>query len=539
MPLGPPKQRAVLTILLLRANRVVSTDELIESLWPEKRPREPRTAVQGYVSDLRKVLELPGRGNVPDAVLVTEANGYSLRLEEDQVDLHRFERLFAVGREELQRGDAEQGEAMLSEALTLWRGSPLADFAYEDFAQSPIARLEELRLAAQEDLNEARLALGRHAELAGVLEELVAAHPARERLRGQLMLALYRSGRQAEALAVYQETRRALVDELGIEPTPALQGLERRILTQDSTLEAPQQAAEGRRKEEPRPQPERAVLVVATETADLEELSAFAEPLTSGQRPHELVLVYLLADPRRDAVALPDANERVRNLQSVLTGRGVVARTAAFTTSDPSADTLRLVSRPEVDLLLVVGPAALRRSGELDEPTRAVLNQAPCDVGIWSARTELGEDWRAGPVIVPFGASEHEWAALELGAWLAGTRETRLEVLGTAGDSETGQRDASRLLADASLLLQRGLGVSPDVQLVSPGHRGVLEASRDGGVIVVGLPDRWPTEGLGATRWSIVRSAKVPVVLVRSGLRPGGLAPDTSLTRYGWSAGPA
>lgn len=215
--LGGTRQRALLAVLLTRANQVVSTERLIDELWGERPPKEARNTVQFYVSQLRKVL---GADRIE-----TRAPGYAIRIERDELDLHRFERLVA------------EGGPALTEALSLWRGPALADFAYEPFAQAEIARLEELRLAALEQRLEADLALGRHGELVGELEALVAEHPLRERLRGQLMLALYRSGRQAEALDVYRETRRVLVDELGIEPSPTLQELERSILRHDPGLQ--------------------------------------------------------------------------------------------------------------------------------------------------------------------------------------------------------------------------------------------------------------------------------------------------------------
>jgi len=234
LPLGGAKQRAVLALLLLDAGRVVSTDRLIEELWPERPPGRPQTAIQGYVSELRKLLERkPG---APFQVLTTEGPGYRLRLEPEQLDLHRFERSFEQGQRALATGRAEVAARMLREALSLWRGPVLADFAYEAWAQAAIGRLEELRLACLEERLEADLALGRHRELIGELEALIAEHPLREHLRGQLMLALYRSGRQAEALEVYQRARRALVDELGIEPSSELQELNRLILRQEPGL---------------------------------------------------------------------------------------------------------------------------------------------------------------------------------------------------------------------------------------------------------------------------------------------------------------
>jgi predicted ATPase/DNA-binding SARP family transcriptional activator/class 3 adenylate cyclase len=226
------KQRALLAVLLLRANEAVSTDGLVDALWGADPPDTAGKALQVYVSRLRKLLEPEGK-----ALLVTRPPGYALDLGGHTLDLHRFERLRADASRALEQGDPAAAEAKLHEALSLWRGPPLADFAFEPFAQSEIARLEELHVAALEERVDALLALGRHAEVVGELEALVAAHPLRERLRAQQMLALYRSRRQAEALDAYQAARRALVDELGIEPSPELQQLEQRILRQDPSLE--------------------------------------------------------------------------------------------------------------------------------------------------------------------------------------------------------------------------------------------------------------------------------------------------------------
>ena len=223
--LGGPKPRALLAGLLLHPNEVVPADRLIDELWGEDSPEDAAAALRVNVSRLRKAL--------PQDVLTTRSPGYVIRVEPDELDLHRFERLVDEGRSLLARGLAADASVRLRDALALWRGPALAEFAYESFAQSAIARLEEIRLAAVELRIDADLALGRHAELVGELEALVAEHPLRERLRRCLMTALYQSGRQAEALDAYQEARRALVDELGIDPSPALQELERAILRQE------------------------------------------------------------------------------------------------------------------------------------------------------------------------------------------------------------------------------------------------------------------------------------------------------------------
>jgi YVTN family beta-propeller protein len=236
LSLGGAKQRALLAVLLLHANELVSIDRLVDELWEGQPPATAVKVVQVYVSQLRKALRgRSGRGE-EERILVTRAPGYILCVEPGQLDADRFEGLVDQARQELAAGRARRAAHMLLEALALWRGPALADFALDLFAQSAIARLEEARISAVEERIEADLALGRHAELVGELESLVTAHPLRERLRGQLMLALYRCGRQAEALAAYRDARRLLVEELGLEPSQALQGLEKAILVQDSSL---------------------------------------------------------------------------------------------------------------------------------------------------------------------------------------------------------------------------------------------------------------------------------------------------------------
>src|SRR5919204_3835884 len=240
LPAG--KARALLAALLLRRNTVVSSVRLIDDLWGFDPPDTALNTLQVHVSQLRKAL---GRGDARSArgILVTRAPGYLLAVEPEQVDLERFERLLAEGRQALGEGEADRAAALLGDALSLWRGPPLADLADEALAQPEIARLDELRLTALEERFEAELQLGSHTALVAELEAAVAEHPLRERLRHQLMLALYRSGRQADALGVYQRTRHDLVEELGIEPSLALQQLEKAILLQDPALEPAQSAA--------------------------------------------------------------------------------------------------------------------------------------------------------------------------------------------------------------------------------------------------------------------------------------------------------
>jgi len=223
--LGGPKQRALLALLLLDAGRAVSTDRLIDALWGEEPPKTASTSLQNLVSQLRKVLGAD--------LLVTKPPGYLLRAEPAQLDVKRAEALLA----EAKGAMGSERITKLRAALGLWRGPPLQEFAYASFAHAEIARLEELRLTVVEERFDAELEAGHAGQLVGELEALVAEHPLRERFREQLMLALYRSGRQAEALEVFQQARQVLVDELGIDPSPRLQQLQGAILRQELNLQ--------------------------------------------------------------------------------------------------------------------------------------------------------------------------------------------------------------------------------------------------------------------------------------------------------------
>src|SRR3954452_18240624 len=228
--LAAEKPRALLALLLLHRNRTVPVDTLIAGLWGEEPPGTASKALQVYVSQLRKAI---GAERV-----LTRPRGYELHVGgDDELDLDAFERLVHEGRELLEGDRPADAAPKLADALELWRGAALADLRSEPFAEEAAPRLEEARLAALEDRIDADLALGRHDRLIPELETLVAREPFRERLRGQLMLALYRAGRQAEALELYRRTRETLVDELGIEPSPALQDLEQAILRHDPSLQ--------------------------------------------------------------------------------------------------------------------------------------------------------------------------------------------------------------------------------------------------------------------------------------------------------------
>jgi DNA-binding SARP family transcriptional activator len=224
LPIGGQKHRAVLAILLLRAREVVSTEYFVDALWGEQPPKSATASLQNSISALRKVLGAE--------LLQTRPPGYVLAVEPDAIDLGRFEQLVGIARD----APADERARTLRDALSLWRGPALAEFAFDAFALPESRRLEELRISTQEDAIDADLERGAHAALVAELESLVAQHPLRERLRGQLMRALYGAGRQADALNAYQDARRTLVEELGVDPTPQLQQLHSSILRQEVEL---------------------------------------------------------------------------------------------------------------------------------------------------------------------------------------------------------------------------------------------------------------------------------------------------------------
>jgi DNA-binding SARP family transcriptional activator len=287
LPLGGVKQRALLALLLINANQVVSIDWLTDQLWGDDPPDTARNVVQVYVSQLRKIL---GAKSTPDegTRLATRTPGYLLELDPDSLDVARLQRLGELGHGALVEGRAADAVRLLDDALSQFRGDPLWDFADEPFAEPEIQRLQERRLAIQEDLHDARLACGASATLIPELERLAAEHPYRERLRGQLMLALYRSGRQADALAAYRVAAEVLADELGIDPGPELRSLHEAMLRQDQSLLTPPS-------------------VVAAEDPEVAQL---LEP-TAGERVMVTALAAERADCRpeqwADAVQLVDA----------------------------------------------------------------------------------------------------------------------------------------------------------------------------------------------------------------------------------------
>ena len=234
IPLGGVKQRALLAVLLLHANEVVSRDYLIDSLWGEEPPVTAVHTVETYVSRLRRILHDVGSRRT----LITRPPGYMVRVEPEALDINRFENLTREGRRTLAEGNPVAAAELFRQALVLFRGAPLDDVAFFPFAQGQVERLGEMRLAALADRIDADLAVGRSAELVGELQELVNVYPLQERLRGQLMLAFYRSGRQADGLEAYRKARQYLAEQVGVEPAGSLRRLEKAILLQDPSLDA-------------------------------------------------------------------------------------------------------------------------------------------------------------------------------------------------------------------------------------------------------------------------------------------------------------
>jgi hypothetical protein len=333
------------------------------------------------------------------------------------------------------------------------------------------------------------------------------------------MLALYRSGRQAEALDLYREGRRLLVDELGIEPGLELQELEKAILSHDPELSSPGPAATT-------PAQRRAIVVVAGDAGELDELLPIAEPLAR-QPPRELILTRLLRE--RDDVA--PATAELAEARSALAERGVAARVAAYTSTEPGCDAALLATEHKAELLLVPAPPVLLQHGQLDDNLTEILERAPCDVALLAA----GAGAVTGPVVTPFGGVEHDWSAIEVAAWIARSLGTTLRLLGTEADLARGRRDASRLLGRASLMIQEVVGIVTEPVLIPAGAEGVVRAAQDARLLVVGLSDRWRTEGIGPARVSVAAAVHVPTLFVRRGLRPSGIAPQETFTRFTWT----
>jgi len=496
--LGGRIQRAVLALLLLEAGRVVSIDRIADELYEGDAPATAMTQVHRQISQLRRTLG--------EEAIETRPPGYLVQVGPETLDLQRFEALCARA----EQAEPAEAVAVLDEALGLWRGDALADLVGESFAQRPVARLDELRLRALERRVEAQLALGRHADVIGELTELAAAQPLRERLRELLMLALYRAGRQVEALEVYRETRAALVGAFGVEPGVELVRLEQAILRHDQEL-SPEQAGSADRAG--------AVLVAAADLARVQDLAELAAPLA--RRPgHELIVALLLAHDEGLAEATAAlAAERKRSPEPM--------RVAAFVSRHEAADVLRLARTYDAGLVLVGAPPGFAEGQPPPDALVELLGRSPADVAVVAPGARPGRT--SGGVIVPFGGGEHDWAAVELAAWLATATGAPLRLAGSP--------EASRLLADASMAVQRLAGVVAEPMLVEPSATALAEAAADAAAVVVGLSPRWRREGLGEARRMLAASDGPPLLAVHRGPRPSGVAPREATTRFTWSAG--
>jgi hypothetical protein len=330
------------------------------------------------------------------------------------------------------------------------------------------------------------------------------------------MLALYRSRRQAEALEVYRHLRRRLVEELGIDPSPAVQALERAILTQDPSLEVLGSVDDASR-------PERSIFVVGSADDRLNGLLSIAEPLAA--QSGQVLILGRAVEHERDLAPAAEATNAHRSKL------GVPARAAVFTTTERAADVIRLAQSYEVGLVLLDAPDGLGES-QLPDELAEILERSPADVAIL-AGSEVNLH-SATEVCVPFGGSDHDWAALELAAWLAASAGVPIRLLGTRGRPGAGGRDASRLLADASIAVQRLVDVDTEPMLAEPTQDALASALGRPSVVAVGISPRWRHEGIGASRRALMGS-RAPLLLVHHGLRPGGLAPRASRSRFTWS----
>jgi DNA-binding SARP family transcriptional activator len=503
--LGGPKQRTLLALLLLTPNRPVSSDRLVEALWRGEPPTTAANALQYHVSQLRKAL---GDG----ATIATREPGYLIQVGPDQLDLLRFERLV------IEAEDAEAGRAscLLGDALELWRGEPLIDLADDVLSQGELQRLTAARLAALERRIDADLRLGHHAQLVPELEALVRTHPLHEGFVGALMRALYGAGRQADALEVYRTTRERFDTELGIEPSPFLRDLERAILRQDPELAEVTPSGDA----------PRSILVLVGDENSADDLLAVAEPLAAGSE-RELILVTFAAG----VDGLAEATAALAEQRSAIAARGVGCRVAAYTTAEAGEEAALLAAEQAADLILAEAALEVLDAGAIPEPLATLLLRTSSDVGLLTTGTPTAD----GAVVTPFGGAEHDWSAIELAAWLASSLGTNLRLLGTEGDPAMGRRDASRLLARASLLVQQVVGIVTEPLLIPPGEEGVVEAAADARLLVIGLSERWREEGIGTVRAAIAAAASAPVLFVRAGSRGRGLAPSQTMTRFTWT----
>ena len=515
--LGGPRQRSVLAILLLDANRVVSIDRLADELYGEAPPVSAVTQIHRQISELRALLEPDRAPGAAGGVIETRPPGYRILVAPDGLDLTIFERRAEAADSALAAEGAESAIRLYRHALALWRAEPLADLAFESFARPAIERLMELRLAVTERCLDAELELGGGAELVPELERLVKEHPLNERLRGLLMVALYRAGRQPEALEVFRAARTVLVEAFGLEPTPALKELEARVLRQDPALDGASPARAAPVRED-----RRTVLLAARDGAELDRLVAAGRCLAALGR-HELLLTQAV----EDEPSLAGAVAATRARRDELATGGVTARSAAFVSRAFSRDMTRLALSHDAEVMVVDAVDEIGPDGTFPEHLALLLQSSPCDVALLAGAAPLPF---ADRIAVVFAGGEHDWAAAELGAWLAAGASARLQLIGVRGR----EGDASRLLASASIAIQQVVGIDIEPVLADAGPDGAVLAASGAGVVVVGLSPRWRREGLGKSRQALLAAGSSTLVVHR-GARPGGLAPREQLTRFTWS----
>jgi YVTN family beta-propeller protein len=458
LDLGGRKPTALLALLLLNAGNVVSTDRLVDELWGDEPPRTARKSLQVHVSRLRRELG--------EEMLETRPHGYALRVERGQVDLHRFEDLLERGRAALAAGEERHAATLLREALVVWRGEPLAGLE-EPFARAASARLEDLRLAAVEARIEADLALGRHASLVGELDALVAEHPFREGMRRQQMLALYRSGRQADALASYRAARRTFSDELGVEPGPELRALEAAVLAHDPALAAPPRMAAGRRPKRAAVLATSAVVLVGLAAAGVlvARSSSDEDPPPPRGGPVPVANSVVRIDPRTNRVA--QVVRVGRDPEDVAIGAGAVwvvnFRDRTVSRVDASGDVQTIGGVPRADHLAVEGDNVWVSSFDRSSVSRI--------------------DSRTGEVAASLGVPTKHAEGLAVGGgylWIANPSDVRAKGLETVSrvDLSSGRVVSRIAVGKTPIFLAFGYGSvwvanydSDTVSVVRPGSR--------------------------------------------------------------------
>ena len=495
--LGSARRRALLALLTLNAGRMIRPERLVDALWGESPPRTALHVLHVYVSDLRRAL--------PEGILVTAPPGYLLRVAAEAVDLTEFERLVARGRVALSTGDPARAAIALDAALALWRGPVLDDLADEGFVQVEARRLDELRLAAREIRAEAALARGGEPELVPELLTLVNEHPFRERPHALLMRALAGAGRQAEALEVFATVRVRLAEELGIEPGAELRSAQTAVLRQEAAPVAVDS-------------PMGVVVAVCSDPHRLGAL-VLAAALPARAAGRELVVAVVL-----DAVSSSPAELTAAALaaQKSVLGSG---RSAAFRSRDLARDVSTLAAEHDADLVVLDAAGLIGAQGRLADWVVAAMSELTADVVL----LPNGPPTVGVPLAVPFGGSEHDWAAAEFAALLARAAESSLRIVGAFTERE----DASRLVARVGLAVQRAVGVTVEPVLAEATVPGLLAAMVNT-TAVIGVSERWRSEGLGRFRKQLTDATQGSLV-VRRGLRPGLLASPASGSRFAWS----